>query len=125
MAILMSVTANCQSSGAGFDPENYDFSNEAQEQAIDALDLERIIAVQARTSKSAIKSGSGMRKQAACISAAENEGRSEQVKIAKAESAGGAAMTESSGTVTGLATIKCRSTKNNFEECECHIGVSK
>ena len=90
---------------------DYGVTRADRQAAMDQYQLKRIESFQARAQASAISTGSDAKKEASCKSAA--------MGLAQVS---GMSMSGSGGKKETAVIIACRSTKNQYELCECDIG---
>ncbi|MCB1169279.1 MAG: hypothetical protein KDK25_03040 [Leptospiraceae bacterium] len=90
---------------------NYGFSREDRQAAMKEYGFNRIQPFKAKARKKDIASGDAARKEASCKTAA--------LGLAQVT---GFSMSGSGNRKESASIVHCRSTRNEFEECECDVG---
>lgn len=112
--ILSLLASGCVSSGPGpasKPPSDYNFTAEDRKEAMKEYGFTRIQGFQGKASTAEIQSGKAARKETSC--------RSAVLGIAQVS---GFSMSGSGNRKEKAMIVECRSTKNDYEECECDVG---
>ncbi|MBU41746.1 MAG: hypothetical protein CMN76_00885 [Spirochaetaceae bacterium] len=111
ITLLALLGGYCASGDTPAPANDYKFDRADRQAAMKEYGLKRIESFQAKAQSSAIATGDDAKKRSSCESSA--------MGLAQVS---GMSLSGSGGKKETAVVVACRSTKNNYEQCECDIG---